>query len=65
MSSDQTDREWRFYVQDMVGFCERVQNFTHGISQNDFVGEQMRYDATVRNIELIGEAATHVPASVR
>jgi uncharacterized protein with HEPN domain len=34
-------------------------------SQNDFVGEQMRYDATVRNIELIGEAATHVPASVR
>ena len=25
----------------------------------------MRYDATVRNIELVGEAATHVPESVR
>ena len=25
----------------------------------------MRYDATVRNIELIGEAATHVPAAIR
>ena len=25
----------------------------------------MRYDATVRNIELIGEAAKHVPAAIR
>ena len=25
----------------------------------------MRYDATLRNLELIGEAATHVPAEVR
>lgn len=25
----------------------------------------MRYDATLRNLELIGEAATHVPADVR
>ena len=25
----------------------------------------MRFDATVRNIELIGEAATHIPESVR
>ena len=25
----------------------------------------MRYDATLRNIELIGEASTHVPPEVR
>ena len=25
----------------------------------------MHYDATVRNLELIGEAVTHVPADVR
>lgn len=25
----------------------------------------MRYDATLRNLELIGEAATHVPADIR
>jgi uncharacterized protein with HEPN domain len=65
MSSDQIDREWRFYVEDMIGFCERVQSFTSGVSREDFVAEPMRYDATVRNIELIGEAATHVPASIR
>jgi uncharacterized protein with HEPN domain len=65
MSSDQTDREWRFYVEDMIGFCERVQSFTSGVSREDFVAERMRYDATVRNIELIGEAATHVLAIIR
>jgi uncharacterized protein with HEPN domain len=65
MSSDETNREWRFYVEDMIGFCERVQSFTSGINKDDFVAEPMRYDATVRNIELIGEAATHVPASIR
>jgi uncharacterized protein with HEPN domain len=65
MSSDQTDREWRFYVEDMIGFCQRVQSFTNGIGREDFLVEPMRYDATVRNIELIGEAATHVPLSIR
>jgi len=25
----------------------------------------MRYDAVLRNLELIGEAATHVPSEVR
>lgn len=65
MFSDQADREWRFYVEDMIGFCERIQSFTKNVSKEDFVAEQMRYDATVRNIELIGEAATHVPVSIR
>jgi uncharacterized protein with HEPN domain len=30
-----------------------------------FYVEDRRYDATLRNLELIGEAATHVPAEVR
>ncbi len=65
MSESSDAREWRFYIADMIGFCERVLSFTHGISREEFVTEPMRYDATVRNIELIGEAATHVPASIR
>ena len=65
MSEDQSDREWRFYIEDMIGFCERVQNFTRDITREEFWTEPMRYDATVRNIELMGEAATHVPAAIR
>ena len=30
-----------------------------------FINDSLIYDATLRNIELIGEAATHVPDEVR
>lgn len=65
MSEVHAQREWRFYLDDMIGFCERVCSFSHGLSQDQFQSDTMRFDATVRNVELIGEAATHVPDTVR
>ena len=65
MSEAAPVREWRFYIDDMLGFCERVMAFTKDISLSEFVDDPMRYDATVRNIELIGEAATHIPDAFR
>ena len=65
MSDSAHRREWRFYVRDMIGFCERVLNYTAGHDQATFLADSLRYDATIRNLELIGEAATHVPQSVR
>ena len=44
-----SDREWRFYVTDMVGFCEKVLTFTRDQKQAVFVADAMRFDATVRN----------------
>jgi uncharacterized protein with HEPN domain len=60
-----SEREWLFYVSDMVGFCEKVLVYTQGLQQDEFVADAMRFDATVRNLELIGEAATHIPQDVR
>jgi uncharacterized protein with HEPN domain len=65
MSDATPGREWRFYLDDMIGFCHRVQTFTTGLDQAGFVSDTMRFDATVRNLELIGEAATHIPDTVR
>lgn len=39
--------------------------YTDGLDQARFAGSNLHYDATVRNLELIGEAATRVPAEVR
>jgi len=58
-------REWRFYVRDMISFCDKVLAYTAGLDRSTFGADPMRYDATLRNIELIGEAATHVPETVR
>lgn len=59
------EREWRLYVDDMIEFAERAISYTAGLDRDGFVADRLRYDATLRNLELIGEAATRVPASVR
>ena len=64
-SAGQGSREWRFHVQDMIDFCQRVLSYTEGMDQNTFVNNALVYDATLRNLELIGEAATRIPDSVR
>lgn len=65
MSDATPNREWRFYLDDMIQFCERVQTYTNGVDQSRFVNDVMRFDATIRNIELIGESATHIPEQIR
>jgi uncharacterized protein with HEPN domain len=58
-------REWRFYLDDMIGFVEAVLAYTDGLDQQAFVASRLNYDATLRNLELIGEAATHLPEEAR
>ena len=58
-------REWRLYVADMQACCERITQYTSGLSQEEFQSRRMAYDATLRNLELLGEAARHVPDEVR
>lgn len=64
MSNPQA-RAWRFYVTDMLGFAEKVLLYTDGLDQDRFVASGLNYDATVHNLILLGEAATHIPESVR
>ncbi|MEO8009615.1 MAG: DUF86 domain-containing protein [Betaproteobacteria bacterium] len=63
--SDSAQREWRLYIDDMIGFAEKVISYTSGLDQTGFVASGLNFDATLRNLELIGEAATHVPEAVR
>ena len=65
MSDAASPREWRLYIRDMIAFCDKALSYTKGLDRSTFGVDPMRYDATLRNIELIGEAATHVPDSVR
>ena len=63
--SDLVFRSWGFYIEDMIGFCDHVFQYTDGLSLDDFVDDRLVYDATLRNLELIGEAATHIPDEIR
>lgn len=61
----QSKREWRFYVDDMIAFARKVEAYSDGLTQDGFIADELTYDATLRNLELIGEAATHVPEQIR
>ena len=63
--SESMQREWRFYITDMSTFAENVISYTDGFNQEHFISSGINYDATLRNLELIGEAATHVPTEIR
>ncbi len=60
-----SEREWRFYLHDMLSFAENVLAYTEGFNQDSFAATCLNYDATIRNFELIGEAATHIPEEIR
>ena len=61
----EADRDLRFYVQDMLEFCEHAMDYAQGHDINGLLRDTMRYDAILRNIELIGEAATRLGPAER
>ena len=48
--SDSMQREWRFYLDDMIGFAEKVIAYTNGLDQAGFVASALNYDAALRNL---------------
>ncbi len=61
----QEARNWRLYIQDMIDFGEKVLSYTKGLDYDVFIADRLTYDATLRNLQLIGEAATHIPGKAR
>jgi len=58
-------RDWLMYVEDIGSSAEKIVRYTQGLTFEEFCSNTMVYDATLRNFELIGEAANHIPADVR
>jgi len=52
-----TGREWRFYIDDMIEYAEKVLAYVEDMDQQAFTESGITYDAVLRNLELIGEAA--------
>jgi uncharacterized protein with HEPN domain len=59
------ERDWRFRVCDMLDFIERIRGYLAGVKEEDFLQSAVLMDAVARNLELIGEASTHVPEDVK
>ena len=45
--------------------CRKIKRYTNGLDQIGFRNDGLVYDATLRNIALIGEAAGRIPQAER
>jgi uncharacterized protein with HEPN domain len=54
-------RDWKLFWADIITFCGRIEHYTSGMSRETFFANQLVSDAVMRNLELIGEAAKHLP----
>jgi uncharacterized protein with HEPN domain len=58
-------RNSRLYLEDIKHCCEKVIKYTDGLSFTEFQKNELIYDAVLRNLEVIGEAAKNVPDDFR
>lgn len=51
--------------QDILDAIDRIEKYTRNVTFENFSENQEKIDAVVRNLEIIGEAARHIPRTVR
>ena len=54
-----------FYLLHIAGSCEKILCYLQNMDQPDFMGNPLVQDAVLRNFEIIGEAAKHIPEDFR
>jgi len=58
-------RDYRIYLKDILSSISKIDEYVGDFSFQDLIKDSMRVDAVVRNLEIIGEAAKHVPENIR
>lgn len=58
-------REYKDYLTDIVAAIQRIEEFTKGISFNRFEKDDKTAFATLRALEIIGEAVKKIPRNVK
>ena len=53
-------RENLLLIQDMLTACSRIRSYTQNMDYGGFIKDEKTMDATVRNIQILGEAAKQV-----
>ena len=57
-------RGWQIRIQDILEAIARIEHYTQGMDLEAFRNDQKTVDAAIRNLEIIGEAARHIPPEI-
>ena len=58
-------RSWQLFLRDMLEAARKVMRYTDNRRLESFVADEMAYDATLRNLAILGEAAKKIPEDIR
>ena len=59
------DYNYTIYFEDILASIEKINRYVDNYSFNDLIEDDMRVDAVIRNLEIIGEAAGEIPQEIR
>jgi uncharacterized protein with HEPN domain len=58
-------RDWKILFEDIIESIGKIEDYTKGLSFEDFSINSQVVDAVVRNIEIIGEASKNIPLEIQ
>ncbi|MDQ1240369.1 MAG: hypothetical protein QG577_2555 [Thermodesulfobacteriota bacterium] len=58
-------RDFRLYLDDILEAINQIQTYIAGFDELAFAADRKTQDAVIRNLEIIGEAARNLPATVQ
>ena len=58
-------RAVELYIDDICEAVERIASYAGNLSRDEFMNDVRTIDAVIRNLEILGEAAKHIPVEVR
>jgi uncharacterized protein with HEPN domain len=58
-------RDWRFRLEDICDSLERIEEYVKGHDRDTWKADRKTFDAVVRNLEIIGEAAARIPDNIQ
>ena len=58
-------RDYRDYLADIEKSINKIQKYTSNCNQSQFIENELIYDTTVFNLQIIGEASLNIPDPIK
>jgi uncharacterized protein with HEPN domain len=58
-------RSWKFRLEDSVDSIELIFEYSEDVDYNSWKKDRKTIDTIIRNLEIIGEAAAHIPEDIQ
>lgn len=58
-------REYKLYISDILEAQGRIREYTKQLTYDEFEKSMITIDAVIRNLEVIGEAASKLPLEIK